>query len=75
MFSFSGGIHKDVLYYLAQYKFEFIFGFIFQIPFIMKIKRNKFTETLLIVVEIILFALVIMSLLQSTYNPFIYFRF
>lgn len=75
MFSFSGGIHKDVLFYLTQYKFEFICGLIFQIPFIIKIKRNKYTEILLICVEIILFALVIMSLLQSTYNPFIYFRF
>lgn len=75
MFSFSGGIHKDVLYYLNQYKFEFIFGLIFQFPFIIKIKRNKFNETLLIVAEIVLFVLVIMSLLQSTYNPFIYFRF
>ena len=75
MFSFSGGLHKDVLYYLNQYKFEFIFGLIFQIPFIIKIKRNKINETLLIVAEIVLFVLVIMSLLQSTYNPFIYFRF
>lgn len=75
MFSFNGGLHKDVLYYLNQYKFEFIFGLIFQIPFISKIRENKFTESMLLIVEFILFLLVLMSLLQSTYNPFIYFRF
>ena len=75
MFSFKGGIHKDIIFYLAQYKLETIFGLIFSYPFIRKIPRNKVTELIILVGGMIVFILVLMTLLQSSYNPFIYFRF
>lgn len=75
MFSFKGGIHNQVIFFLNEYKFELILGVIFSTPVIYKVKKNRVSQTLLIVIEIILMFLVVMTLLQSSYNPFIYFRF
>lgn len=75
MFSFQGGIHKETIYYLMQYKVELILGLIFSVPLLGKIKRTKNTEIILAIILPILLLFVIMTLLQSTYNPFIYFRF
>lgn len=75
MFSFQGGIHKDVMFYLSQYRFEIIFGLIFSAPIINKLRGLKHFEVICLLASGILFILVIMSLLQSSYNPFIYFRF
>lgn len=85
MFTFKGGIHKDVIYYILQYKLEILLGFIFITPMIkniinkMRKSENKkikiLGEVIVILGVVVIFVLVIMTLLQSTYNPFIYFRF
>lgn len=75
MFTFKGGLHSDVVYYLIQYKYRFIAAILFSTPILRKIPRNKFTESVSIVVIAALMVLIVMSLLQNTYNPFIYFKF
>lgn len=85
MFTFKGGIHKDVIYYILQYKLEILLGLIFITPMIKNIinkmrkseneKIKILGEIIVILGVVVIFALVIMTLLQSTYNPFIYFRF
>lgn len=75
MFSFKGGIHNEVIFFLNEYKIELILGLVFSTPVIYKIKKNKVSQILLIIIELILMILVVMTLLQSSYNPFIYFRF
>ena len=75
MFSFNGGIDKQLVYYFYQYKFNIILGLIFIFPVFKKVKKNATTEILHTVILAILFGLVVMSLAQNSYNPFIYFRF
>lgn len=75
MFSINGGVEKKFFYYLTEYKVEWFFGLPFCVPWIRKIPVTPKTEMLKISAEVLLFVLVVMSLLQSTYNPFIYFRF
>lgn len=75
MFSFKGGIHQEVIFTLNEYKIELILGCIFSTPIIRKFKKYKYYQLALIVIEVVLLFLVVMTLLQSSYNPFIYFRF
>ena len=75
MFSFNGGIDNQLVYYFYQYKFNILLGLIFIFPVFKKVKKNATTEILHIIILVILFGLVVMSLAQNSYNPFIYFRF
>lgn len=79
-------INIKSLYYLIEYKYAFIVGILVSIPiypYIMKKLeniKNKWTKILLrdyikSVFLILLFLLCIMYLINSTFNPFIYFRF
>lgn len=75
MFSFKGGIHNQVIFFLNEYKIELILGIVFSTPIIYKIKKTRLSQIILIIIEILVFVLILMTLLQSSYNPFIYFRF
>lgn len=75
MFSFNMKMPTEGVYYLSQYKYELIFGIIFSIPIIHKFKNMGSIMYIKIVLELFIFILVVMTLLQSSFNPFIYFRF
>ncbi len=64
----------NVLYFLGIFSSRYILAFIFGIIFsfnLIKIKDGLFKDILII----ILFILSIISIVVSSYNPFIYFRF
>ncbi|GAB6927488.1 MBOAT family protein [Paenibacillus sp. JCM 10914] len=68
------------VYYLHDYGVYFILGIIFSIPIKKMLSDNRIIfsqkfQVIIPVVYIILFLLSIMYLTNSTYNPFIYFRF
>ncbi len=79
-------INSKSLYYLIEYRYAFIIGIIFSMPIypyvIKKLENiktlwiktllNDYIKSLLL---IILFLICIMYLINSTFNPFIYFRF
>lgn len=75
MFGMYGlGSFKEIIYYVRQYYIEFIFGIVFSIPVLVDFERGK--EGLISVVSyILIFLLSILSLLGTSFNPFIYFRF
>ncbi len=72
MFSFN--FTFDWIYYLNNYMIVFILCFICSTPLILRIymKMNKFIRSLTIIA---IFLLSIAYLVDSTYNPFLYFRF
>ncbi len=82
MFGFSAlaeGLSGHALYLLNQYKTEFILCIICSVPVLKiipdKIKNNgaaAITENIIIAA---VFALSIITVVNSTFNPFIYFRF
>ena len=74
LFGFNGFGSISSLYYLGVFSFRYILAFIFGIIFSftnIRIKNEKIKDVLLI----ILFILSIISIVVSSYNPFIYFRF
>lgn len=84
MFSFTGGTDYSPLMYLDTYSIIVILiGFVFSTP-IRKLISNKFNSIVKMSIfnlfvrdglYLIFFIFTIMELAQSTYNPFIYFRF
>lgn len=72
MFSFS--IDKDWVYYLSNYFIIFIICLICSTPIIEKI-YNKINHKIKVILIIFIFILSTAYLVDSTYNPFLYFRF
>lgn len=72
LFSFSYTL--DWVYYLNNYLLVFIICFICSTPLILKVYK-KMNNTLKSLIIITLFLLSIAYLVDSTYNPFLYFRF
>lgn len=74
LFIFEKGI--DWIYYLRNYAMIFTVAIVCSTPVIekqyLKIKDNKYIET---TIMIVLFLISIAYLVDSTYNPFLYFRF
>ncbi len=84
MFSFTGGTDYSPLMYMDTYSIIVILlGFVYATP-IRKLISNKFNSIIKVyfintflrdALYLIFFIFAIMELAQSTYNPFIYFRF
>jgi alginate O-acetyltransferase complex protein AlgI len=72
MFSFDFSL--DWVYYINNYVIVFIICFISSTPLVLKLykKTNKEARAILI---ILIFVLSVAYLVDSTYNPFLYFRF
>ncbi len=79
-------INIKSLYYLIEYKYAFIIGILFSMPiypYVIEKLNNIKTGWISILVRdyikgvllILLFLLCMMYLINSTFNPFIYFRF
>lgn len=82
LFDFSSGVDNYVLVYLNYYTLLIIFlGILFSMPVRERIKKMGFkwnflnSHILTYLIHIGLFVYTIFELLQSNYNPFIYFRF
>ncbi|AYE32981.1 MBOAT family O-acyltransferase [Clostridium septicum] len=74
LFIFKGGL--DYLYYLKNYGIILIIGCIFSMPIYKKINlKYKNIKTLKVIFMLIIFILSIAYLVDSSYNPFLYFRF
>ena len=71
---FQGG--SDAVYYLRNYVVSMIIAIVCCTPLVMKIydwiRKSKVAETLLIMGLIVLS---VAYLVDSTYNPFLYFNF
>jgi alginate O-acetyltransferase complex protein AlgI len=73
LFTFTQG--SDVLYYLRNYGFILIACFLFSTPFTLKLKEVRFAVPVLKLATGLLFVVSIAYLVDSSYNPFLYFRF
>ena len=79
MFIPSSGIGNRAVYYLWQYKVEFIFAVIFSLPtaklISSKMKDNALSELIKNIGALLLLVLSVLSVVNTSFNPFIYFRF
>ena len=73
LFSFTGS--ADVLYYLRNYGFILIACTLFSTPILSKLKTIRWVSPVLKLATGFLFIISIAYLVDSTYNPFLYFRF
>ncbi len=73
---FSGDLSLDIIYYLRNYMVVFLFAFIFSTPILKKrwerLDKNGIIKTLILMV---LFIISVAYIVDSSYNPFLYFRF
>lgn len=78
-FNFSSISLSEARIYIETYFVYFILAFVFSTPIYYviceKFKKYKVFEVLKYIGLLILFIITIMFLAQSSYNPFIYFRF
>lgn len=75
MFLNGSFIDSKFTFVMENYFIFYIFGILFSIPIVKKIKQNTFTKTIISIAYIFLFVLTVASLVSDSYNPFIYFRF
>jgi len=75
MFVNSNIIGNDFFFYFRNYFVFIIFGILFSIPIVKKIKLNKFWSVFLVITYLLLFIICIAMLVSDSYNPFLYFRF
>ena len=72
-------INKETIYYIRNYLVVIIIGIIASTPFIktlfMKIKNNKLLDILEIIYYFVLLIVITSFLIDSSFNPFLYFRF
>lgn len=79
-------INYGDLFYISNYRYEFLLGFLFVTPFIKnllvklensnnKIVSGFFSIVFTPIALIGILYLVIMTLTNTSFNPFIYFRF
>ncbi len=73
LFSFQAG--EEVWYYLGQYGSVMVLGFVFSTPWISRYFKEPKRKPLLVVCLLVLFVLSVAYLVDSSYNPFLYFRF
>lgn len=73
---FGGYAGSDWIYYLRNYRITFVLGFLFSTPILRKV-RDKIGENHILVTAFcaVVFILSVAYLVDSTYNPFLYFRF
>lgn len=76
----AAGFYNDIAgFYFIDNIFYFILAFILSIPIVelisSKIKRNKVTEIIYVVLMSLLIILVLSFVVKDAYNPFIYFNF
>ncbi len=73
---FGGYGGSDWIYYLRNYGITFILGFLFSTPILRKV-RDKLGENHILVTAFcaVVFLMSVAYLVDSTYNPFLYFRF
>lgn len=74
MFNFNGG--TDWIYYLRNYGVSLVLAIVFSTPLIensyKKVIKNKNVNA---IIMILIFIVAVAYLVDSTYNPFLYFRF
>ncbi len=75
MFINGNILDNHFIFYIRNYYIFFIFGILFSMPIIKRIKRNKVINILIVIIVTFLFILTVSSLVGDSYNPFLYFRF
>lgn len=73
MFSFNPG--DDLLEYIATYWYFIVGAVIFSTPLFKKYYDRHKNNPLVIIVLVVIFWLSVVLLVDSVYNPFLYFRF
>ena len=77
--AFTAAEGKQALYLLLEYRFEFIACVLLSIPVVpwlsRKLEGRPWLEPARMLPALGVFALSLLSLVSTTFNPFIYFRF
>lgn len=68
-------IDNEFIFYLKNYFVYILFGIIFSMPILRKIKMSKTLKVIETILYIILFIITLAFIISDSYNPFLYFRF
>ena len=68
-------IDNEFIFYLKNYFVYILFGIIFSMPILRKIKMSKTLKVIGTILYIILFIITLAFIISDSYNPFLYFRF
>ena len=68
-------IDNEFIFYLKNYFVYILFGIIFSMPILRKIKMSKTIKVIGTILYIILFIITLAFIISDSYNPFLYFRF
>lgn len=68
-------IDNEFIFYLKNYFVYILFGIIFSMPILRKIKMSETIKVVGTILYIILFIITLAFIISDSYNPFLYFRF
>ncbi len=68
-------VDNEFIFYLKNYFVYILFGIIFSMPILRKIKMSKTIKVIGTILYIILFIITLAFIISDSYNPFLYFRF
>ena len=68
-------IDNEFIFYLKNYFVYILFGIIFSMPILRKIKMSETIKVIGTILYIILFIITLAFIISDSYNPFLYFRF
>ncbi len=68
-------IDNEFIFYLKNYFVYILFGIIFSMPILRKIKMSEAIKVVGTILYIILFIITLAFIISDSYNPFLYFRF
>ena len=75
MFMNAKIIDNEFIFYLKNYFVYILFGIIFSMPILRKIKMSETIKVVGTILYIILFIITLAFIISDSYNPFLYFRF
>ncbi len=68
-------VDNEFIFYLKNYFVYILFGIIFSMPILRKVKMSKTMKVIGTILYIILFIITLAFIISDSYNPFLYFRF
>ena len=76
LFGANGAYSSDVIYYLKSYAVILVLGVVFSSDYPKKMfKKLTDSQTVKLIIAVLLFALSVLMLIGDSFNPFLYFRF
>ena len=76
LFGANGAYSADVIYYLKSYAVILVLGAVFSSDYPKKMfKKLTDSQTVKLIIAVLLFVLSVLMLIGDSFNPFLYFRF